>query len=335
MTGINCGQMIGLQRLHVRVPASTSNLGPGFDFLGLAIGLFLDASASEAPDGSSTGHGVRYLGSADDGCDGAAWPPEDDLVLRSLAAYEAASGASLPKLLLTIRSEIPVGRGFGSSGAAVAATLLLAASAHGASAQQSGCGSALPREALLALALQLEGHPDNGTASLLGGLTLAVPTPNDAEGEMAIVQPPVHESLAGAVAWPDAPLFTPEARAALPETVAFADAVENPRRLALLLEGLRTGDARLLRLGVRDQLHERHRRALVHGSDAAVEAAYRAGALAACLSGAGSGVIALGPASSMERVASEMAACLRGGQGRAVPLVRSAPSVESHEVESQ
>ncbi len=309
------------QTLYVRVPASTSNLGPGFDFLGLAFGLFLDAEAT--PDLSRgigdhrvdhvapTGPGLGWTGGSP------GWSPSDDLVLRSLAAFESRAGR-LPALNLRVRSEIPVGRGFGSSGAAVAAALLLA---------NSAAGSPLRSTELIELALQQEGHPDNGTASLLGGCTAAVPTPDEPEGALAVVQPPVHGSLHLAVAWPESPLYTPEARAALPEEVPFADAVENPRRLALLLEGLRTGDPHLLRLGVADRLHERFRRALIPGSDAAIQKAQEAGALAACLSGAGSGVVALGSADTVEGIAQAMAEELVGGTGLAAEICRQAPAV--------
>lgn len=302
------------QRLHVRVPASTSNLGPGFDFLGLAFGLFLDATGARKAEGSE--HAVSYAANSP------TWAPEEDLVLRAVAGYERHVGRDLAPLDLRVESEIPVGRGFGSSGAAVAAALLLAAAVDEAEGLTPP-----PTLELIALAMELEGHPDNGTASLLGGCTAAVPTPDDPDGAMAIVQPEVHASLALAVAWPDSPLYTHEARAALPEQVALAQAIENPRRLALLLEGLRTGDPRLLRLGVEDHLHERYRRALIPGSDAAIESALGAGAFAACLSGAGSGVVALGHAESMPAVAAAMARNLEGGAGRAVEVTRGSPSV--------
>ncbi len=212
----------------------------------------------------------------------------------------------------------------GSSGAAVAASLLLAAAVD-----QATHGRAATADMLTAWALEIEGHPDNGTASLLGGCTAAVPTPEDPDHPMAIVQPEVNEALAVALAWPETPLFTDEARAALPTSFSLAEATENPRRLALLLEGLRTAHPRWLRLGVVDQLHERYRRALVPGSQEAIEAACAAGAYTGCLSGAGSGVVALGPRDRMESVAAAMAACLKGGVGRAVEVVRTVAPVEA------
>lgn len=295
--------------LQLDVPASTSNLGPGFDFLGLTLGLWLRVRARRASDRPDGEHRLRWR----EGGNG--WG-EDDLVLRAMRAREQRVGAPAPALDLDIASEIPVGRGFGSSGAAVAAGLLVAAAA-------AGDEEALERRerSMLDDALRLEGHPDNATASLLGGCTLGVP---HGEG-LTVVHQAVHPEIGFAVAWPSRPLFTEEARAALPETVPFADAVENPRRLALLLEGLRTGDPALLALGTADRLHERFRRALIPGSDRACAAALEAGAAAACLSGAGSGLVAMGPVDRMTEVAEALAGPLEGGQGRAVPHVPAAP----------
>ncbi|QDV07768.1 Homoserine kinase [Planctomycetes bacterium Poly30] len=267
-------------------------------------------------------HRVTYGPASDAGPYSPGWSPEEDLALRSLAKYEAHTGRPLPPLHIDIRSEIPVGRGLGSSGAAIAAALLLAAAADEAAGE-----TPLARRALISLALELEGHPDNGTASLMGGCTAAVPTPGDPAGDMAIVEVPIHDSLGLAVAWPRTPLFTHEARAVLPCEVPLADAIENPRRLALLLEGLGTGDPRLLRLGVVDRIHERFRRALVPGVDEAIAGAIEAGAYAACLSGAGSGVVAIGEAGSMDAAAAAMARSLDGGFGRAVDVVRVRPRV--------
>jgi homoserine kinase len=132
-----------------------------------------------------------------------------------------------------------------------------------------GTPTCSPRSSLRA-GVELEGHPDNVVASLRGGATLAVPQ----EGAPPLVLDlDVHPTLGWAVAWPRAPLPTPLARRALPAEVPFADAVENPRRLALLLRGLATGDPELVAAGVQDRLHERYRLPLVPGAAEALAAA--------------------------------------------------------------
>ncbi|MEM6674163.1 MAG: homoserine kinase [Planctomycetota bacterium] len=299
-----------MDRAHsVQVAASTSNLGPGFDFLGLCLDLPLEASIRAGTAGHP--HRVEYAHDV-------SWTDEDDLALKAIACYESRFETTLPSAVLRIESAIPVGRGFGSSGAAVAAALLLAAAFDGADIDER-------RTELVELALAVEGHPDNGTASLFGGCTLAVPT----DRGVTVIRQDVHDSIAFAVAWPRDPLPTERARAALPRDVPFASAVENPRRLALLLEGLRTGDADLLALGVVDHLHERLRRALIPGSEEACAAAREAGAHAACLSGAGSGLVALGPHGAMDDIARALASPLEGGRSRVVDFVARAPEIRA------
>lgn len=301
----------------VRVPCSTSNLGPGFDLLGLALDRFVTIRArlpAERTDGMRT----SYSGHT---------PPDTagpDSVARTFAAFDRAFGCKLPALDVEVASEIPIGRGFGSSGAVVAAALLVAAEVSGRA------DLARDRErALVPLACELEGHPDNSTASLLGGCTLGCPLE---DGRLAVVRQPVHRSIGFALAWPDEPLSTAESRQALPADVSFDDARENPRRLALLLEGLRTGAPGLLAAGVADRLHERFRRPLVEGADEACARAVEAGAYAACLSGAGSGLVALGPVGSMEGVAAALAAPLDGGRSAVVRPVLDPPDVRAYAV---
>src|SRR6185369_11065728 len=125
-----------------------------------------------------------------------------------------------------------------------------------------------------------------------GGCTLSVPLPN---GRVKVVRQKLHPDLGFALAWPSKGLATPAARKALPANVPFGDAVENPRRLALLLEGLRTADPELLALGVEDRLHVPYRLPLIAGAKEALEAARASGAWLATISGSGSGLFAIGP----------------------------------------
>jgi homoserine kinase len=305
---------LSVRQLSVRVPASTSNLGPGFDLLGLAFSMFLEV---ELRGGSSGSHRLLLGEGAE------AWPTGSDNKL--LAAFEgcrrAAGESARDPFDFAVRSEIPLGRGFGSSAAAFVAGVLLAN--HLASRPLTG-------EELLALAIELEGHPDNVTPALLGGCTLTLPRAGAAP---VVVRQPLHTTLAMVVAWPEQPLETALARRLLPASVPFADAVENPRRLALLLEGLRTGDPELLSLGQVDRLHERYRLPRIPGGAQALQAAREAGAWLATVSGSGSGLFAIGPRAAVAGIAEAFVTGFREGgavaQARAVEPVAAAPAVRA------
>lgn len=303
---------VRLPGLYVSVPASTSNLGPGFDFLGLALSLHLRVrlhpSDGERRIEPASGYAVD-------------WPnTPDNLLVRAFdLASSRLSSERATRSRFEVHSDIPVARGLGSSGAAIAAGLLLA--------------SALARrpasmDELLAWGLELEGHPDNSSAALLGGCTLSVPRPG---GGLRVVKQELHPTLGFALAWPEARLSTHEARGVLPRTVKFEDAVENPRRLALLLEGLRTADPELLRLGSEDRLHVAYRLPLIAGAENALVNAREQGAWLATISGSGSALIAIGPRDRAEAIASSMAEALRANGGKAesrvVEPVLTAPRV--------
>ena len=293
--------------LGVRVACSTSNLGPGFDQLGLGLDLWLEARL-EADDRGGSGPRVVLQGELD-APDGR-WPAaSDDVLLRALRVA-AGSERDLSGLRIRVRSAIPVGRGLGSSGAAVAAGLLLGY-AHRNEGVQPG-PEALDR--LLALGCAIEGHPDNVTASLLGGLTLCVP--RDGAAPMWIRRR-VHPRLAFPVAWPAMPLETSRARAALPREVALADAVENARRLPQLLDGLEHGDGERIAFGLEDRLHVRHRLPLLPGAREALAAAGDAGAFGATISGSGSALVAVSEREHAPEVSRAMGDALRRATGRA------------------
>lgn len=295
----------------MRVPASTSNLGPGFDCLGLALGLGLEVRATPI---AGTRHELVRSGEGLAELPGA----ECDLVL---ASFERLGGASLSgRFRFEVSSEIPVGRGLGSSGAAIVAGALLA---------RSIAGLALADAELLASCVELEGHPDNVAAALCGGLTLCART---SPGEWTVLSPPLSPAVGFAVAWPAQPLETARARAVLPASVPFSHASENPRRLAFLLEGLRRGDPRLLAFGGEERLHVAHRLPLLPGAERALAAGRAAGAWLTTLSGAGSGLVALGPAQAMDPIAQAMAAELEAatglGRGRVLRPVFERPAVK-------
>jgi homoserine kinase len=299
---------------RLRVPASTSNLGPGFDCLGLALALWLEVELRLEERGPA--RLGELAGSARD------WPRTSDN--RLLAGWRRGcqlAGGADSGAVFSVRSEIPVGRGLGSSGAALVAGLLLARWRHMAP---------LSEETLLAAALELEGHPDNVTAALLGGLTLGVPVAGRPPLALGLELDP---GLGFALAWPDKELVTSQARAVLPKHVAFEDARENPRRLALLLQGLRWARREWIEVGGEDRLHVAYRLPLIPGGSEALAAARAAGAWLATISGAGSALLAIAPREQTPAIAEAMGrAMTRAGakaQAKAVEAVRSPARVEA------
>jgi len=279
----------------VRVPASTSNLGPGFDCLGLALDLSLRARAQPR---DADAHEITRTGEA--AC--LRVPAARDLVVLGFERERVALGFS-GHYSFEVGSDIPIGRGLGSSGAALVAGALLARAIAGAPDE---------RGALLERCVEIEGHPDNVAAALHGGLTLCTRTRS---GHWTVLTPPLAPTIGIAVAWPAQALETPRARAALPEQVPFRDAAENPRRLAFLLEGLRRGDPELIAFGGEDRLHVPYRLPLLPGAAEALRRGRAEGAWLTTLSGAGSGLVALGPPAAMEAVAAVMAAELERATG--------------------
>jgi homoserine kinase len=268
-------------------------LGPGFDFLGLALSLPLRVRATR-----ESGLRAHELGTLEGTA--AEWPrSSDNLLLRAFDRASRKSPSEIEPMRFDVQSEIPIARGLGSSGAAVVAGLLLASAASSRKASL---------DELLTLGLELEGHPDNSSAALLGGCTLAVPIPSHG---MRIVQQPLSPDLGFVLAWPASPLPTSAARCALPTDVPFAKATENPRRLVLLLEGLRSADPDLLRLGSQDQLHVEHRLPLIPGGARAIAAAHDQGAWLATISGSGSALIAISGKNKLESIGRAMAQELR------------------------
>lgn len=288
-------------RVHVRVPATSANLGPGFDALGLALSLHNEVEATEAGTTAVvvTGEGAGHL--ASDG---------RNVVARGVRlAYEAA-GRPFPGCALRCVNRIPLSRGLGSSAAAwvgglVAGNVLL--------------GSPLDDEALLTLAARAEGHPDNVAAALLGGLTVSCASDTTTRA----VTLPVPSRLRWVVLVPEVTSATTEARAVLPAVVPRSDAVFNVQRVALLLAALQASRTDALALALQDRLHQPYRLALFPWMPAVVAAAEGAGALGCVLSGAGPSLLAVvGEERTGQRVARAMEAALRdaGLGGRAGSL---------------
>lgn len=271
--------------IAVRVPASTSNLGAGFDCIGLALDLWLEARLTEA-DGPAT-----YAGTL------AGLSPDRDLIARTIRSVGLAG-----PWRLEVHSEVPVGKGLGSSGAAVVAGLALA---------ELGRGAELSRDTLLERAAALEGHPDNVGPAIYGGLFLA-----SRGGGRLTLSPAVGIALAV----PDASIDTHAARARLPREVPREVAIAQAARAAALIQGLTQGQPELIGYGIEDQLAVPYRKGMIPGFDAAVAAGRAAGAYGVTISGAGSALLGIGPSRLVGQVASAMAEALTAAGNRAMPM---------------
>lgn len=267
------------REITVTIPATTANLGPGFDCLGLALELYNHVT------GRATNGGLRVTISGEGSPNGSGRHilPTDasNLVVQAAEQLFEQVGRRPAGLAIHQENHIPTGSGLGSSAAAVLAGLLLA---------NELVDGRLTRAELLTLATDIEGHPDNVAPALYGGLTLI----NATEDQWHIESIPV-PAMQVIVVLPDVQLATAEARAALPGQVPMADAVFNAARLGLLVRALESGDYVNLELATQDRLHQPYRLPLIPAMVEAFSAVKAAGAAAVTLSGAGPSLIALAP----------------------------------------
>jgi len=294
---------------HVRVPATSANLGPGFDALGLALSWYDDVSAVRS--------GSVLQVDVSGACAGDVPRDESHLIVRAMDATFAELGEERGGLVLRCENSIPHGIGIGSSAAAVVAGVLLARALAHEGADR------LDDQAVLGLAARLEGHPDNAAAALLGGFTIAWPQP---PGARAVRLEPA-PSLRAVLLLPDSVLATATARGLLPASVPHADAAHAAARSALLVHAI-TAEPALLLAATEDRLHQDYREPAMPQTLALV-VRLRAAGLAAVVSGAGPSVLVLG---GRELTETAVAAALEGTpEGswtlRAVDLDRSGAQV--------
>jgi len=290
---------------RVRVPATSSNLGSGFDCIGIAVDRWLVASVRLG----GTGISIRRYGTLS----AVRVRADQDLFTRGFRAASAAGGASPGGATIEATSDIPVGCGLGSSAAAIVAGALLA---------DQALELGLSRTRILEIGTAIEGHPDNVAPAICGGAVLSVQTPKGLVASSLRVSPAI-ELL---IAVPPFPNDTKAARAVLPHTLPHTDAVVAAGRAASLVQGLATGDGALLGAALDDVLHVPFRRERIPGYDAVVAAAQSAGAFGATLSGAGSAILAIAPRERSAAVGAAMIAAWRA-TGVAAELVRSARPV--------
>ena len=254
----------------VRAPATSANMGPGFDCLGIALDIWNTVRV----DLGEAGFEIRGLGR------GELPSGPDNLVAQAFRMAGEEAGARAPDARFTCTNAIPLGRGLGSSSAAavagiVAANVLL--------------DLGMDKGAMLALAAQVEGHPDNSAAALYGGCQIVVRE----SGRFVTSSVRVPERVRAVLFVPDSPMPTSESRSLLPTDAPMEDVVFNLGRVGLLVNALATDDLDLLRVATQDRLHQPHRQSIFYPMRVIMRAATNAGAFGAFLSGAGSSVLAL------------------------------------------
>ena len=258
-----------MNKITVRVPATTANIGPGFDSMGCALALYNYITCKVLPAGKLviTGCPEPYQN-------------EENLAVQGYRAVLSRLGLPNEGLSLNIRAEIPVCRGLGSSAALIAG---------GAAAANLLHGSPLPPAELLEVTNEIEGHPDNLAPAIYGGLTASLVE----DGKPRTVKLPLSPTLRWVAAIPDFQLSTHLARAVLPKEVAFVDAVYNASHVAVLVGALGRGDRELIAMALRDRLHQPYREKLIPEYNKVKTAAEQCGAIAFCISGAGPTLLAL------------------------------------------
>ncbi len=255
----------------IKTPCSTANMGPGFDSIGMALQMYneiqfeLTDSGLEIDAGEEDGQKIVT--------------DERNLIYRSIQAGLKATGVPMPGLRIRQINRIPQTRGLGSSSACVVGGIIAA---------NIISGGALSTDDMIALAAEIEGHPDNILPTFIGGMTVGAI--ENGRVKYVHIEPP--RELKCCVFVPNFPLATKKARAVLPKQVTLSDAIYNVSRAGLMVGAMTQGRLELVRTALGDKLHQPYRKELITGYDQIVEAAEKNGALGCCLSGAGPTMIA-------------------------------------------
>ncbi|NPV79611.1 MAG: homoserine kinase [Firmicutes bacterium] len=262
--------------VRVSAPATVANLGPGFDAMGMAVGVHCIFEARS----SGNGDGITICAHGVDGekiLDG-----QDNLVVKAMRAVESGSGHSLPPITIDILNQIPLARGMGSSAAAIVGGAVLA---------NEILGRPLSADQLLDIAAAIEGHPDNVAPALMGGLVAS----SKVDGRVISIKAPISvgRRIKVVIAVPAFEIRTEDARRILPAQVPLGDAVFNVSRTAILISALSSGKLDLLKPAMEDRLHQPYRSKLVPGLEDVFASAIAAGALGVALAGSGPSVVAL------------------------------------------
>lgn len=255
--------------IKVQVPGTSANIGPGFDAFGLALSIYNTFSFEEKNDGKLTIRGVerKYQG-------------DTNLVYRSMQKVFKKVGYHPKGLYLHSAVEVPISRGLGSSATCIVGGLFGA---------NTLIGAPLTTDELFDMAVELEGHPDNVAPAIYGGLVVSM---ND-HGKNVHIKSSVHPCYEFYALVPDFPLSTTDARQVLPKKISFGDATHNLPRATMTYLALTNGSADILRLSMKDRLHQPYRKKLINHYDAITKKAKEMGCLNTCISGAGPTILVI------------------------------------------
>lgn len=292
--------------VKVAVPATTANLGPGFDCLGAALTLYNRFEFAIAPEDASNSQ-IEVTGPESDRISS---DPNRNLAYQAFQYFYCKVDRAVPVTQIRIQLGFPLARGLGSSATAIVGGLV------GANAL---AGDLLDRAALMQLAIELEGHPDNVVPALLGRCCLSfqrdgaiapealqASTSSQASTSWDVCEVPWSNELVPVLAIPNFELSTEEARKVLPTTYSRTDAIFNAARVGLLVRGLETGRGEWLRAALQDRIHQPYRQRLIAGYQAVRSAALQAGAYGVVISGAGPSILALTDGARSQAVAQAM-----------------------------
>ena len=302
--------------IRVKAPATTANMGPGYDCLGLALDVWntleIEVLKGGEPVVEVTGEGADELGTG-----------RDNLIYRAMEFLFQDVGEDMPAVRINCDNAIPIARGMGSSAAAIAGGLVAA---------NYLCSQEYTANDLLEMAATIEGHPDNVAAAVLGGMQLVIMDQTDEGNRLYTVPVNVPPELHAVVFVPEVRISTKDARAVLPEKVSMADAVHNMGRVGLLVAAMATNHPEYLTVATQDRIHQPYRQPLFPAMKVIFQAALDAGAMGVFLSGSGSTVLALTKGREMT-VAYEMAeaarqASVEGNVSVTQPTVRGAHLID-------
>jgi homoserine kinase len=306
----------------VTVPATTANLGPGFDCLGAALTLYNQFTFTELPPGSDRqGRPSLAITVSGVNADRVTTGP-DNMAYQAFRKFYARRSQPTPPVQIQIHMQVPLARGLGSSATAIVGGLV------GANAL---AGHPCSLAEIATMATEIEGHPDNVVPALLGGCRLAA---SGTDRAWEICPLPWADSIVPVVAIPEFELSTSAARQVLPQSYSRADAVFNMAHLGLLLQGLATGNADWLRAALQDRIHQPYRQALIPGYAAVQTAAIEAGAYGMVISGAGPTLLALVPEGRSAAVAAAMVQAWQTAgiraQGHCLQLDQQGTQIANH-----